>query len=281
MPYLKSCLQVADGDFSTHEQSGETGTEIDILVKSFNDMVQALAQSQQDALQKSIIESKFQEEQIASAAMRTALVEAELKFLHMQINPHFLFNTFNTISALCQIEEAYITCDMIEKLSNILRYAMKGLDHKATLREEIDVTTDYLNIQKMRFQNRLQFSIDIQEQLLTAQVPTMVLQPLVENAITHGLDPKENGGTVSISAISDTEILYLVVEDDGVGFNQKTVEIQEFPQKGHGIGVKNVERRLTMLYGEGTFSIDSVPSKGTKVTLKLPLAHHLIPSQLR
>ncbi len=266
----RSCLRVQEGDLTTRSPH-KTGTEIDILVKAFNEMVHALEVSKQNDQQKVHMENMLKEEQIAIEKMRAMLFETELKFLRMQINPHFLFNTFNTISAMSQIEGAEITYDLIGRLSSILHYAMKGVGQRVTLGDEIQVTHDYLEIQKMRFQDRLRYSIDIPQEILAVRVDAMLLQPIVENAILHGLEPRAEGGSVCISGCVETDKLIITITDNGVGFDHKNTEFSEFSKKGHGIGLNNLLRRLDMLQGENTLEVKSDKDIGTTVTLILEI----------
>lgn len=199
------------------------------------------------------------------------LVQARLAALSSQINPHFLFNTLNTVSSLIRTnpEQARM---VVSKLSRILRRLLRKSDNFAPLREEVAFIEDYLSIEMARFGEKLRFEKEIGEATLDCQVPSMILQPIIENSIKHGLAPRVEGGTVKLLARlengGDRRRLVLTVADDGVGIDETRLSsILEHP----GIGVSNVNERLQVLFGSAyRLSVTSQTGEGTRTTIEIP-----------
>ena len=194
------------------------------------------------------------------------LVEARLAALTSQINPHFLFNTLNSVSSLIRTnpDQARV---MVVKLSKVLRKLLRKHENFSALRDELSFIEDYLAIEVVRFGEKLRFEKDVAEDTLDMLVPSMLLQPLVENSIKHGLSSKVEGGTIRIRARRSGARLHLCVEDDGVGIPEaRLATVME-----HGIGVGNVNERLRVLFGsEYGMWIDSRPGEGTRVRIESP-----------
>lgn len=198
------------------------------------------------------------------------LAEARLAALTSQINPHFLFNTLNSVSSLIR-QDPDRARTMIYKLSNVLRRAMRSPGNFAPLRDELAFIEDYLAIEMVRFGEKLRFQRDVTLEALNFPVPTMVLQPLVENSIKHGLAGKVEGGTIHIRArLADPTRLILTVEDDGEGIPEETME--DLFGASSGIGVSNVKERLDVLFGEHyRMSVDSRLGQGTRTEIEIPV----------
>ena len=203
------------------------------------------------------------------------LLEARLDALQRQINPHFLFNTLNSIASLIR-SKPDLAREMIVKLSHILRVLLRDRDAFVPLREELDFTDDYLDIEVVRFGEKLRVVKEIAPDTLDIIVPSMLLQPLIENSIKHGLEPRISGGTITLrSRIADGRLL-LEIEDDGVGIEPggpTTAPVSGLVHEGSGIGMRNVRERIQVLYGdEAHVDIVSRPGRGTRVSLRMPLA---------
>ncbi|MGH9598146.1 MAG: sensor histidine kinase, partial [Edaphobacter sp.] len=203
------------------------------------------------------------------------LLEARLDALQRQINPHFLFNTLNSITSLVR-SQPELAREMVVKLANILRVLLKDREAFLPLREELQFTDDYLDIEVVRFGSKLNVIKEIAEDTLDVVVPGMLLQPLIENSIKHGLEPRISGGTVTLrSRITEEGRLMVEVEDDGVGMapeHDNASSVSGLVRPGAGIGVRNVRERMEVLYGElATVEINSRPGRGTKVTLLMPI----------
>jgi signal transduction histidine kinase len=194
--------------------------------------------------------------------LQTKLARAELQVLKMQLQPHFLFNTLNTIYNLAPQNSRKAQL-MISRLADLLRLSLEHVStNTVPLQREIEFLNSYVDIEKTRFEERLTVNIDVAPETLDALVPNMILQPLVENAIRHGVSKKAAGGTVSISSQRIRDRLQLSIQDDG--------RLSPIQSGGSGIGLANIRARLTQLYGND-FHFDLVPSpEGTRVVLELP-----------
>lgn len=194
------------------------------------------------------------------------LTEARLEALSSQINPHFLFNTLNTIASLIRLNPEQARA-VLQKLSNILRRLLRKHDNLNPLRDELAFIDDYLAIEMVRFGDKLRFVKDVDPATLDRLVPAMLLQPLVENSLRHGLSPKVNGGMIRVRSRLVDDRLHLLVEDDGLGIPEaKLATLFE-----RGIGVSNVNERLKVLFGNNyRMSIDSRPGEGTRTEIDIP-----------
>jgi two-component system LytT family sensor kinase len=194
------------------------------------------------------------------------LTEARLAALTNQINPHFLFNTLNSIATLIRIDPESAR-KMIYRLSKILRRLLRKTENYAPLREEISFIDDYLAIEMVRFGEKLRFQKEIGPNTLDRLVPSMILQPIIENSIKHGLSSKVEGGVVRLRTWLDGARLHISIEDDGVGIAEsKLGTLFE-----SGIGVSNVNERLRVLFGAGyRMAIDSKPGEGTLTLIEIP-----------
>lgn len=201
------------------------------------------------------------------AELSKAAIKSELAAIKAQLNPHFLYNTFNSINASLPPEQED-TREMIAKLSDLFRYQLKGTKKELVLlHEEINFLSTYLKLEKDRFGDRLDYHFDIPKKTSEAMIPPMILQPLVENAIRHGIAPKVEGGSVTIAAeISDSadsnRHLRIKVIDDGIGFSKN--------HNAEGVGLQNTILRLDKMFNE-KLMIDSNYNHGTTISFKIPL----------
>ncbi len=209
--------------------------------------------------------------QIKLEEQERLLLHARMEALQNQINPHFLFNTLNSVSSLVRFDPDTAR-EMIIKLAKILRRLLSSTEAFVTLREELEFIDAYLDIEVVRFgPEKLRVVKDLDPQSLDVMIPSMLLQPLVENSIKHGLSAKVEGGSIYLrSRMSDSKLI-IEVEDDGVG-----MDAAYHPERDHGagtgIGMANVVERLKVLYGEtARMSVDSSEGKGTLVRLRVPL----------
>jgi two-component system, LytTR family, sensor kinase len=199
-------------------------------------------------------------------AKERLLTQAKLAALSSQINPHFLFNTLNTVSSLIRTNPEQAR-RVVYKLSHILRRLLRKHDNFSPLREEIAFIEDYLSIETQRFGDKLRIETGIDPATLDLQVPSMVLQPIVENSIKHGLSAKIEGGRISIRSELREGRLHLLVEDDGVGIEESRLAAMF----DLGIGVSNVNERLKVLFGQNyRLSIHSKLGEGTRTEIDLP-----------
>lgn len=191
--------------------------------------------------------------------------EAELKALQTQINPHFLFNALHTISSFVRIEPDRAR-EIIINLSTYLRYNLENFSKLLSLKDEISQVEAYINIEKARFGDKIKVNYDIPEKYLNIQLPSLIIQPLVENSIKHGILKRREGGSIFISVSEDKDIYIITIEDDGVGIEQNIIDgIDDRIEKN--IGLKNVHNRLKILYGKG-LDIKKL-ERGTKISFHI------------
>lgn len=199
-------------------------------------------------------------------AFEAAAREAQLRALRYQLQPHFLFNTLNAISALVVSQQPQAATEMIAKLASLLRHALSSPEvHSVALREELDVVREYLSVEEVRFGSRLRVTFDISEASESAEVPRFLLQPLAENAIRHGIGRCPEGGEIMIRAETDGVQLRIVVEND------RPPASEEQPDQGLGVGLANTRSRLSTLYGEHRAEMTALGHAARfSVSLRLP-----------
>ncbi len=209
---------------------------------------------------------RYKNQEVKAAQLEARLVETELKVLREQLRPHFLFNTLNTISVLIRENKNDEAVTLIARLSSLLRMTLDNTRlQEVTLREEVDFLSRYVDIQKARFSDRLEVVITIEPAAMEARVPNLLLQPLVENAILHGVAPKSGPGRVEVIGRVDGGRLHLEVRDDGPGLRATSHRSRE------GVGLANTRERLAKLFGaDGQLTLNSVPGRGVSVQIVLP-----------
>jgi LytS/YehU family sensor histidine kinase len=208
-------------------------------------------------------------QQQREATLRAAALaqEAQLKMLRYQLNPHFLFNTLNAISTLILDNENRTANQTVMRLSEFLRYTLdQDPMKKVTLRQEVEAMNLYLTTERLRFGERLRVEFAVEERALEALVPSLLLQPLIENAVKYAVSPSEQGGTVRVEGRARGAMLELAVSDDGPGLNTGAA-----PGAGRGVGLRNTRERLAVLYEDRHrfASLDNKP--GLRIELGLPL----------
>lgn len=232
-----------------------------------------LLEAQITEQRESIIRSlKFQEE------LRNALNEANYRSLQSQVNPHFLFNSLNSLARLAMLEEAERTEKFAYALSRTLRYILRNIKGTVKIAEEIQMIRDYLFIQQVRFSDRISVNLEIEDSVSEGRIPCMVLQPIVENAIIHGLEPLEGKGRLEISGKKEGQTVFFEITDNGVGIPpHKLKEISHLninrSGRGHatGLGLVHVHQRLQHYFGSNYgLEIQSQEGKGTSVKIYLP-----------
>ena len=210
----------------------------------------------------------LQQQREATLRAATLAQEAQLKMLRYQLNPHFLFNTLNAISTLILDNENRTANQTVLRLSEFLRYTLdQDPMKKVTLRQEIEAMNLYLTTERLRFGERLQLEFAIEERALDALVPSLLLQPLIENAVKFAVSPTERGGTIRIEGRARGSMLELAVADDGPGLNATSA----VPGVGRGVGLRNSRERLAVLYEERHrfATLDNKP--GLRIEIGLPL----------
>jgi two-component system LytT family sensor kinase len=209
---------------------------------------------------------RYQASQVEKASLRAELAQAQLRALKMQLHPHFLFNTLHSISSLV-LEDPPKANTMIARLGDFLRLTLDHSDQQlVTLKEETDFVRCYLEIEQVRFGDRLTVEFNIEPSLLSAEVPHLILQPVVENAVQHAIAPHAAPGRIEIAVNRRDDSLRLEVKDTGPGLGTTSHSLE-----GHGVGLSNVRARLERLYG-ADFSLEMTngASQGLTVTIKIP-----------
>ncbi len=210
------------------------------------------------------------QEQRAKALAAVAMAhQAQLKMLRYQLNPHFLFNTLNAISTLVLEKDTSSANKMLTKLSSFLRYTLVNQPtQKVSLEQEIYTLQLYLEIERVRFEDRLSVVFDVQEEAKMALIPSLILQPHVENAIKYAIAPSLDGGTLKIHARRDGKNLVISLEDDGPGMDDPDKPIST---SSSGVGIVNTRDRLNQIYGDShTFFIQNIEPTGLRVWMKIP-----------
>jgi two-component system, LytTR family, sensor kinase len=209
----------------------------------------------------------LQQQREATLRAATLAQEAQLKMLRYQLNPHFLFNTLNAISTLILDNQNRTANQTVMRLSEFLRYTLdQDPMKKVTLRQEIEAMNLYLTTEKLRFGDRLKIEYAVEDTALEALVPSLLLQPLIENAVKYAVSPSEQGGTIRVEGRARGNMLELAVADDGPGLNTGAA-----PGAGRGVGLRNIRERLSVLYEDQHrfATIDNKP--GLRIELGLPL----------
>lgn len=199
---------------------------------------------------------------------------AEIRALQAQINPHFLYNTLDSINWMLIERDEQDISDVVISLGEILRYAVGGQNHLVPLGSEARYIESYLFIQKNRLEDRLNYQWELAEDTLDVLVPRLIMQPIVENAVIHGIEPLKKGGVILMKAWIEKEMLLIRVTDNGRGMNQEELEALREKISGtdeiENIGMRNIQRRMELTYGqEQAMEIESVQGEGTTITLRM------------
>ncbi|SEP81744.1 Sensor histidine kinase YesM [Virgibacillus subterraneus] len=261
----RAAKEVSKGDLLGEPIKIQSNDELKLLGDTFNHM--------RSNIHELVEEIKDQSE------LDRLLKEMELKHLQNQVNPHFLFNTLNTISKMAYLEDAKSTSSLIDSVAKLLRHSLGEIESSVTLADEVDVVKDYFHIQKTRFSERIIFNLDVDEKCLDVKVPRLTLQPLVENAFIHGIEGEEDGGIIKLHIYQRETNIIVEVSDDGVGMAQdkvnELVSLMKQPEHvGHstGIGLTNVIRRLQLFnQNSHVVEIESDIGVGTTIRLFLPM----------
>ena len=255
--------RIAKGDFS-QEESLESQDEIGLIGKAVNTMSSQIEQ---------LMDKRLEDEKEKSSL--------EIRMLQAQINPHFLYNTLDSIKWIAVIQKNSGIVKAVTALSKLLKNMAKGVDQRVTLREELDFVRDYVTIEKLKYVEMFDLEVDIGEEILyEARIVKLTLQPLVENAIFSGIEPGGKNGTIRIHAYEKDKCLCIDVRDDGIGIpEEKIPELLNHSEKLKGdqmssIGMPNVDRRLKLIYGEEYgLSVESRVGEYTQITVRIPLEY--------
>lgn len=264
--------EISSGKLDILEVDITTKDEVGDLSRAFNHMTKSIKVYVQNIKEKANIEKKLHEEEKAVMQMEQLLQQAKLEALQARINPHFLFNTLNAISRTALFEDAQETMGLIQRLSKIFRYQLRRAGEKVTLNEEKRLILDYLALQRVRFKDRLKYDVDIPE-YIHLYIPILTLQPLIENAIIHGIEPRINGGSIRIKVREQEEAIIIKIIDTGVGIDEGTVtkinSDREIEKKSKtSIGIKNVKQRFLLSFpNKSGFVVLSKKNCGTVIKM--------------
>ncbi|MEW6208656.1 MAG: histidine kinase [Acidobacteriota bacterium] len=227
--------------------------------------LRALAAQVSHALENIRLQESRRRQAVAEEELRKLAAEAELRALRAQIDPHFFFNALNSVASLVN-EDPQRAEEMIEDLSDLFRHSLRSGGEFISLGEELDLAETYLKIEKVRLGERLKFRKFISAEAMAAQIPALSIQPIIENAVKHGIEPVSGGGVITLSAAITGNHLIVHISDTGRGIAESRLE-EIFSS---GVGLSNVNDRLRRLYGEG-LRIDSRPDQGTTVSFSVPV----------
>lgn len=236
------------------QASGSRISEINQLDKSFNAMIHQIS-----GLMNL---NKEEEEKIR---------QAERKALEAQINPHFLYNTLNAIKSIAKLHGETEILTIVVQLGKLLRASINNMEDQSTLRDSFELVSSYLKIQQIRFSDKLQVQMNYEEETMDVKTPKLIVQPFVENAIVHGLEPKVGSWELYINAHREDDYVIITIRDNGVGFDDSIfADFEKLKDSAHN-GIYNVYRRLQIHYGNSAhLTIRSIPGEGTTTVIKLP-----------
>jgi sensor histidine kinase YesM len=223
--------------------------------------------------EKTALSDRLLQESTRALELENSLQKSELELLQARINPHFMFNALASIGSLARLEDAGRTARSVDSLARIMRHSFAADREHATVGEELEIVRHYLALQKTRFGARLCFEVECSAEVADRSLPGLSVQPFVENAVLHGIEPREQGGNVAVKACrDDAGGTLIVISDDGVGFDPARPASPDPGLDGNRshYGITNVKRRLELLFGEGTVRIESGRGRGTMVELRIP-----------
>ncbi|WP_341876077.1 sensor histidine kinase [Defluviitalea saccharophila] len=276
----KAADEITHGNYDVPHIKVDYEDEIGVMARAFNRMTQSIREYVSEIKEKAELESRLKEQEMENLRIKSDLKEAELHALQAQINPHFLFNTLNTGAQLAMLEGADRACTFIERTADLLRYNLRNLDKPVTIGDEIKNIDNYMHLLKERFADRIEFILEIDESILDVKIPSMILQPIVENALMHGLGDMENTGTIWVKTYRTDSFAEISIKDNGKGITEE--RIQEIlsgqtrenntNNRSNGIAINNILSRLRIFYNQDNImSIYSEIDGGTEVVLRIPL----------
>lgn len=274
----ESAHLVGEGNFQAEVPQTDAKDEIGIVTRAFNKMVHSLKEYIDKTRESMEKERQMKERELL---METHLKDAQLKYLQSQINPHFLFNSLNAGAQLAMMEDAEKTCLFVERMADFFRYNVKKVSEDATLREEVASVDNYIYILNVRFAGDIHFSKTIEESALDQKVPSMVLQPLVENAVNHGIRNIDWQGTIHLDVRCEGGFVRVSIKDNGKGMTKERIDkvlrggMRESSgtEDSTGIGMDNVISRLELYYNRKDLMqiVSEGENKGTEIIVLLPV----------
>ncbi len=277
MELSKRADHVAQGELDVELLVIKSRDEVGILTNAFNKMVISLREYIDQLRVRMELENAMKERELMMAAH---LKDAQLKYLQAQIHPHFLFNTLNAGAQLAMLEGADRTNRYIQNMADFFRYNVKKNNEKVTIAEEIELVDSYIYILNVRFAGDIHFEKELDEALLTLNVPSMIIQPVVENSVHYGIRNIDREGQIKLSLYREGEYACISVADNGIGVSQEMIEkimhrevtASDVSSDSNGVGLSNVITRLKLFFGrDDIFTIQSEgENRGTQTVIRIP-----------
>ncbi len=276
----RAANEVAEGNFDVSFESTEGGDEISVVSKAFKQMLESIQRYIAEIKDSVLRESQLKEHELV---MSNRMKEVQLRSLQAQINPHFLFNTLNAGEQLAMMEGADKTTEFIENMADFFRYNIKKIDNDASIAEEIALVDKYVYILNVRFTGEIHYSKDIDWEVTEVRVPSMILQPIVENAVNYGIRDIDWEGHIDLKVYKDNGYVFLSIKDNGVGMGKDQIErilsgeavgeVSADHAASNGIGLGNVIERLQIFTGQKDVMeiFSEGEGKGTEFVIKVPL----------
>lgn len=275
----RAANEVADGNFDVEVESTEGNDEISVVSKAFKQMLESIQRYIGEIKDSVLRESQLKEHELV---MENRMKEVQLRSLQAQINPHFLFNTLNAGEQLAMMEGADKTTEFIENMADFFRYNIKKIDNDASIAEEITLVDKYVYILNVRFTGEIHYSKDIDEEVTEVRVPSMILQPIVENAVNYGIRDIDWEGHIDLKVYKNNGYVFLSIKDNGVGMSREQIErilsgeavgeVSPDHAASNGIGLGNVIERLQIFTGQKDVMeiFSEGEGKGTEFVIKVP-----------
>ena len=275
---MKFAQRVSAGEFDIGSIDVRTGDEMQVLSEAFDEMLVTIRKQIREIEASALVRDQLRQAELRNLQASNELKKAELKALQSRINPHFLFNTLNLISQTAYLENAEQTVTLIDATAELLRYNLDKLDKSVALGDEIVNLENYLFIQRKRFGDRILFSLSIDDSLKCCRIPCLIVQPIVENSIIHGVGRYTSGAVVEVAVRRIGDRICLAVADNGLGMDEPRLQnllsgilAADFDEN-EAMGLKNVYMRLRLFFDDDVrLSITSTPKVRTEISLEIPM----------
>ncbi|MBT9779748.1 HAMP domain-containing protein [Clostridium sp. MCC353] len=271
---VSSIEKIKKEDYNLNLPEKVDTVEVAVLKEAVQEMADEVQASIRHVQEKSQLENQLLEKENENLKVKELLIETELKVLQGQMNPHFLFNTLSLISKMAYLEGAEKTSELMETTTDLLRYSLDKSNSVSDLYSEIESVKNYIKIQEVRFGHRIKFELSVGNHIPKVIMPGMIIQPLIENAVIHGVKNMVSGAHVLVSVKRGGDKVYILVEDNGTGMDSSRLEAVQSGVEEKSIGINNVRKRLELFFGiKPVLSIESAVQCGTAVTVELPVSN--------
>lgn len=275
-------IKVSEGDYSVQVKGGYPDPAMDTMGKVYNEMIHSIARMIENLEEKKNVETALLNEKLKNTEYERLLEQANFRVLQSQTNPHFMINTLNSISRTITLDRGDSAVAMIDALTALLRYNLHNSFLPVTLKEELEIVSQYLLIQQYRFQDRIKTVFEVDESVLEqVLIPKFTLQPIVENAFIHGLEPKIGQGMIFIRISNTGETCEILIQDNGVGMPEEKIKLLMENKKIEGnkgstsIGLLNTKLRVESFTNRtDSFALSNCPEGGVAVKIRLPVTSY-------